>query len=335
GFGGVAEYGNTVRWDKNFLKVIYLTLARRRAFRCYGGVRFGGTLTINEAWDLGFDHIAIASGAGKPTIIPLENNLMRGIRKASDFLMALQLTGAAKDSLANLQVRLPAGVIGGGLTAIDTATELLAYYPVQVEKHLRRYEILVNRYEEGSVRGRYDQEELIILDELLSHGRAVRAERERARAAGESPDFEPLLREWGGVTLFYRKGMRDAPAYRQNHEEIEKAMEEGIAWAEGMEPRRALADGFGHLRAVCFEKLTPLPSPQGEGQGGGSWVQTGTEIEMPLRSLFIAAGTSPNTIYESEHAGTFEMDGRSYRRHEPIAVNGEWRLEPLSDRCWP
>ncbi|MDD5034137.1 MAG: pyridine nucleotide-disulfide oxidoreductase, partial [Methylococcaceae bacterium] len=129
GFGGVAEYGITVRWDKNFLKVIYLNLLRRQAFRCYGGVRFGGALTVNEAWDLGFDHIAIASGAGKPTVIELRNNLTRGIRKASDFLMALQLSGAAKQSsLANLQVRLPAGVIGGGLTAIDTATELLAYY---------------------------------------------------------------------------------------------------------------------------------------------------------------------------------------------------------------
>src|SRR4030042_3594060 len=31
GFGGVAEYGITVRWDKNFLKLIYLTLARRRS----------------------------------------------------------------------------------------------------------------------------------------------------------------------------------------------------------------------------------------------------------------------------------------------------------------
>ena len=27
GFGGVSEYGITVRWDKNFLKVIYLTCA--------------------------------------------------------------------------------------------------------------------------------------------------------------------------------------------------------------------------------------------------------------------------------------------------------------------
>ena len=54
GFGGVAEYGITVRWDKNFLKVIYLTLLRREAFRAYGGVRFGGTLTIDDAWKMGF-----------------------------------------------------------------------------------------------------------------------------------------------------------------------------------------------------------------------------------------------------------------------------------------
>src|SRR5207248_3326135 len=124
----------------------------------------------NEAWDLGFDHIAIASGAGKPTIIKLKNNLIRGIRKASDFLMALQLTGAAKlSSLANLQVRLPAGVIGGGLTAIDTATELMAYYPIQVEKILHRYETLVRRYREERVHSRYDTEEQAILEEFLRH----------------------------------------------------------------------------------------------------------------------------------------------------------------------
>src|SRR5438552_11298351 len=103
--------------------------------RIRGCVRFGGTITIEYAWKLGFDHIAIATGAGKPTIISMKNNLIRGIRKASDFLMALQLTGAfKKTAMANLQVQLPAIVIGGGLTAIDTATELAGYYPVQVEK---------------------------------------------------------------------------------------------------------------------------------------------------------------------------------------------------------
>ena len=35
GFGGVSEYGITVRWDKNFLTLLHLTLARRRGLRIY------------------------------------------------------------------------------------------------------------------------------------------------------------------------------------------------------------------------------------------------------------------------------------------------------------
>ena len=143
GFGGVAEYGITVRWDKNFLKLIYLTLARRPTFQVYGGVRFGGTITVEEAWSLGFDHVAIAVGAGLPQALPIPGSLARGMRQANDFLMGLQLTGAAKrSSLANLQVRLPAVVIGGGLTGIDAATEVQAYYLAQVEKTLERCEAL-------------------------------------------------------------------------------------------------------------------------------------------------------------------------------------------------
>ncbi|MCF6250100.1 MAG: pyridine nucleotide-disulfide oxidoreductase [Methylococcaceae bacterium] len=314
GFGGVAEYGITVRWDKNFLKVIYLNLLRHQAFRCYGGVRFGGTITINEAWDLGFDHIAIASGAGKPTVIDMKNNLIRGIRKASDFLMALQLSGAAKESsLANLQVRLPAGVIGGGLTAIDTATELLAYYPGQVSKILHRYENLLTIYGEDSVRHRYDEEELQILDEFLTHGRIIQSERERAKAAKEIPNFLPFLLEWGGVTLFYRKGIKDAPAYRQNHEEIHLALAEGILLAEGMSPVAAITDQYQHLQAVKFDQLL---------EQDGKW-QKQTDLQINLRSLFIAAGTSPNTIYESEHPDSFEMDGKFYQRFEPDWIQNE------------
>lgn len=327
GFGGVAEYGITVRWDKNFLKVIYLTLQRRNAFRAYGGVRFGGTITIDDAWNMGFDHICIASGAGKPTIIDLKNNLMRGIRKASDFLMALQLTGAAKStSLANLQVRLPAGVIGGGLTAIDTATELMAYYPVQVEKILHRYETLVSFYDEQTVRARYDKEEIGILDEFLVHGKAIHAERQRAFEAGELPDFQPLIQSWGGVTLFYRKGMRDAPAYRQNHEEIVKALEEGIALAEGMSPVSAHPDEYGHLHAVEFEKLSLEE---------GRWKNTGQHVNLPLRSLYIAAGTSPNTIYQSEYPDTFVMDKHFFQRYQPEWISGTPELLAMSDEAFP
>ncbi|UOA09982.1 pyridine nucleotide-disulfide oxidoreductase [Methylobacter sp. S3L5C] len=327
GFGGVAEYGITVRWDKNFLKVIYLTLQRREAFRAYGGVRFGGTLTIDDAWGMGFDHICIASGAGNPTIIGLKNNLMRGIRKASDFLMALQLTGAAKaSSMANLQVRLPAGVIGGGLTAIDTSTELMAYYPVQVEKILHRYEKLSETYGEQTVRGRYDKEETIILDEFLEHGKAIHAERQRAEAEGELPHFQPLVESWGGVTLFYRKGMKDAPAYRQNHEEINEALQEGIALAEGMSPLSADADEYGHLEVVEFEKLTL------ENDG---WKSSGQIIKVPLRSLYVAAGTSPNIIYQNEYPDTFVMDKWFFQRYEPEWTNDTVELIPMSDEAFP
>ncbi len=301
GFGGVSEYGITVRWDKNFLKVLRIALERKANLRMYGGVRFGGTLTIEDAFDeLGFDHIAIAAGAGTPTIVRMKNNLVRGMRQASDFLMALQLTGAfKKNSLANLQVRLPAVVIGGGLTAIDTATELFAYYPAQVEKVLERYEAMCADLGEEQVRSGYDAEELQILDEFLIHGRAIREERRRAADAGEAPNFLPLVRAWGGVTIAYRKSLLDSPAYRLNHEEVIKAFEEGISYADMLSPVEAVADQFGHVKALLFEKQIVED---------GRWGDSGTIVELPARSVMIAAGTSPNVIYEKEHPDTFKLD---------------------------
>ncbi|MBM2830547.1 MAG: pyridine nucleotide-disulfide oxidoreductase, partial [Gammaproteobacteria bacterium] len=181
GFGGVAEYGITVRWDKNFLKVVRLLIERRTAFTMFGGIRFGSSITAESAFEMGFDHIALCLGAGKPTYLSVPNGLARGVRAASDFLMALQLTGAAKkESVANLQIRLPAVVIGGGLTAIDTATEVLAYYVRQVEKFYDRYKTLVAENGEEAVRATYTKEELIIVDEFVSHARALCAERESA-----------------------------------------------------------------------------------------------------------------------------------------------------------
>jgi NAD(P)H-flavin reductase/NADPH-dependent glutamate synthase beta subunit-like oxidoreductase len=292
GFGGVSEYGITVRWDKNFLTLIHLTLARRDHLRIYGGIRFGGTLPIEEAWERGFDHIAIAAGAGKPTVIDLKRNLVRGVRKASDFLMALQLTGAFKrDALPNLQTRLPAVVIGGGLTGIDTATELFAYYPIQVEKTLERYETLCAQRGVDVVRRMYDTEELAVLDEFIEHGQAIRAERQRAASVGEPPNFIPLLRAWGGVTLAYRKRMVDSPAYRLNHEEIIKALEEGIWFAENLDPREILTDEYDHARALVFK------GPDGP-------------VELAARTILVAAGTSPNITYEKEQPGTFQLDSR-------------------------
>jgi NADPH-dependent glutamate synthase beta subunit-like oxidoreductase/NAD(P)H-flavin reductase len=327
GFGGVSEYGITVRWDKNFLTVMHLTLARRERFRFYGGVRFGGTLSIEDAWGLGFDHIAVATGAGKPTIVEMKNNLIRGIRKASDFLMALQLTGAAKpDSPANLQVRLPAIVIGGGLTAIDTATELFAYYPVQVEKVLHRFEGVAAALGAEEAWRRFDAEERAALEEFIAHGRAVRSERERAAATGEAPDFVPLVRAWGGVSIVYRKRLLDSPAYRLNHEEVAKALEEGITIIENLSPVEAVPDEHGALSAMLFERMVRDVET-------GRWKTGGASVRLPARTVCVAAGTSPNTIYEREQPGTFALDEwrEFFAPHRAVPDGaGRFRLVPAA-----
>jgi NADPH-dependent glutamate synthase beta subunit-like oxidoreductase/NAD(P)H-flavin reductase len=277
GFGGVAEYGITVRWDKNFLKMIRLLLERRAQFAMFGGVRFGGTLTVDDAFAAGFDHVALCAGAGRPTVLEIPNGFARGVRAASDFLMALQLTGAAKrESIANLQIRLPVVVIGGGLTAIDTATESLAYYAVQVEKFLSRCEQLERK-------PAWNAEEREIAEEFIAHARALRSSKPEERLK--------LLQSWGGSTIAYRRKLVDSPSYTLNHEEVEKALEEGITFAEGLTPERIEVDQDGHARAVVF-------------QNG---------ITLPARSVLIAAGTQPNTVLAREEGVGLALDGKYFQ----------------------
>ena len=125
------------------------------------------------------------------------------MRTASDFLMALQLTGAAKpDSIANMQVRLPVVVIGGGLTAIDTATESLAYYPIQAEKFLQRYEVLAREQGEDAVREHWSPEEREIAEEFLAHARAIREERKLAAEEHREPRIIELLQHDKRESMF-------------------------------------------------------------------------------------------------------------------------------------
>jgi NADPH-dependent glutamate synthase beta subunit-like oxidoreductase/NAD(P)H-flavin reductase len=305
GFGGVAEYGITVRWDKNFLKLIRLLLERRRDFTMFGGVRFGGTLTIDGAFALGFDHIALCAGAGRPTIVPMKNGLAAGVRQASDFLMALQLTGAAKtDSLANLQVRLPVVIIGGGLTAIDTATEALAYYPLQVEKFLSRYETLIAERGEAAVRADWSVHEAEAAAEFIEHARVIRAERAAAAREGRKPQLADLLRRWGGATIVYRRRLIDSPSYTLNHEEVAKALEEGISFAERLTPEEVLLDRFGWARALRLSSNAEADSNPGAPP---------IDIVMPARSILVAAGTQPNTVLGREEPQHVTIDGKYFQ----------------------
>ncbi|HMQ68113.1 MAG TPA: FAD-dependent oxidoreductase [Ignavibacteria bacterium] len=314
GFGGVSEYGITVRWDKNFLTAIYINLARREYFSLYDGVRFGGTITIEEAWDLGFDHIAIATGAGKPTVINIKNNLITGIKKASDFLMSLQLTGAAKkDNPANLQIQLPAIVIGGGLTAIDTATELLAYYPIQVMKVLDKYEKLSAEHGEDKFFEPFNDREKEIMKTFIEHGKLIREEYENAEKENRQPDILSLENQWGGVTIAYRKKLTDSPAYRLNHEEVIKALDEGIKFAENMNPVEAIGDEFGAVKELVFKRKD---NPD--------------LLTLEAKTVMVAAGTSPNIIYEKEFPGTFKLDENGYF-FKPFRFSGNELIPAAKD----
>ena len=316
GFGGVAEYGITVRWNKNYLKLVRLLLERRAGqFAHFGGVRFGGgaTLSMDDAWAMGFDHIALCMGAGKPTVLDIPNGLARGVRQASDFLMALQLTGAAKrSSIANLQLRMPVVVIGGGLTAIDTATESLAYYVRQVEKFALRYRTLVAEKGEMAVRLSWTVEEAAIANEFLAHAAAIGAEREAAAAEGRAPALAALLDGWGGATIAYRRRLVESPSYTLNHEEVAKAMEEAVRFAEGLTPGAVETDSFGHATALRLTRAD------------------GSAVTLAARAILVAAGTQPNTVLAREDH-RIQLDGRYF---QAVDENGV-KVEPVRGLAKP
>lgn len=284
GFGGVAEYGITVRWNKNYLKVIRLLLERQSNFRMYGGVRFGSGLDYNNAKKFGFDHVALALGSGSPNQVNMPNSMARGVRMASDFLMALQLTGAARmDSIANLQISLPIIVIGGGLTAIDTATEAAAYYVRQVERFLKRHELLNSNHKINDLE-----------QEFILHAKLFAEERVKAKMENRQPDFMSIIKELGGVNVVYRGALQHAPSYRLNHEELQYALDEGIGFIEHATPTAIIVD----------EK------------NNATGLQINHDKILPARSIFIAAGTKPNTVIQREDPAHFRLDGKNFKKIE-------------------
>lgn len=294
GFGGVAEYGITVRWEKNFLFVIRLLLERRAQYECLDGVRLGSSITFDTAFnEHGFDHVALCLGAGSPTLLPLKNMTIPGVRLASDFLMALHLGDAAKlESKTTLRIQLPLAVVGAGLTAIDTATEALAYYPMQVMNFYVRYQQVLIEY------GPDKAKEITAIDPdvaktFLEHGRIIYDEYTSASTEKRDPNYLPYLNEWGGVTVYYRKTLQDAPSYRLNPHELENALREGVRFLERAIPINIVADADGKLSGVEFSI-------------GNACHQA------PLKTLLVAAGTKPNTVLAQEFFD-IELDGDFFK----------------------
>ncbi|OYZ36713.1 MAG: hypothetical protein B7Y25_06620 [Alphaproteobacteria bacterium 16-39-46] len=279
GFGGVMEYGITSRWNKNFLTIIRLLLERRRPnFTLLGNTRFGGVFNESFAKTMGFDHIALCVGAGPPHLLSVNHGLAKGVRYASDFLMNLQLGGAfGEKSLANLVIRLPIIVLGGGLTAVDTATEAQAYYCSQALKFLERYEALVVHKGQEAVQSIWSQEDKEIGQEFLYHGRCLREERNLAFKEKRAPHFTELIQKWGGVLIAYRKSFQESPAYRLNPEELKSALEEGIGFLENVSLVSMEKDENGWISGIKLQR------------------DNQETIEIAAKSIVIAYGTGPNS----------------------------------------
>jgi len=305
GFGGVAEYGITSRFNKNFLKVIRLLIERRKNFLMYGGLRFGSSITDKIAFEeYGFDHVALCIGAGRPQFIDIKNNFAKGVRLASDFLMSLQLTGAFKENLfTNLQIRLPIIVIGGGLTAVDTACEAKAYYEVQVKKFAKK----VLEIGKEKLWLTLNEEEKIIAQEFLDHAQKINDD----------------IKDFISAKILYRKKIIDSPAYKLNHQELKNALEEGVEFIEEVELEEIIIDKFNHVQAVKIssdvsfvrEMLDPVKQDE-------------TYLTFPYReerkdkinnskilkcgSLFIAIGTKPNISPALEDELDLKHDGKYF-----------------------
>jgi NADPH-dependent glutamate synthase beta subunit-like oxidoreductase/NAD(P)H-flavin reductase len=290
GFGGVAEYGITARFDKNFLKIIRLLLERRKNFRMFGGIRFGSSITDKTAFEnYGFDHVALCIGAGRPHIVNLKNNFAKGVRLASDFLMALQLGGAfKKESLTNLQIRMPVVVIGGGLTAVDTACEAWAYYLVQIRNFAKKIKKIRQSKAGKKVLAALSLEEKIIAREFLRHA----AELEKLAPDGTKKNTDILLKKWGGVKIIYRNKIQDSPAYKINHQELNAAFLQGIEFIENITPAEIETDQFGHIKNLHC--------------AGDKFFKAG--------SLLIAAGTSPNISPIAEDGLDFKIEGNYFSK---------------------
>ncbi|MCL2567613.1 MAG: FAD-dependent oxidoreductase [Alphaproteobacteria bacterium] len=274
GFGGVAEYGITSRWDKNYLKVLRIILQRNSLIKMYGGIRFGANLDFKSAKKLGFSHIALCTGAGKPNIPELENAMVQGVKTSSEFLMNLNLGSYKKDSLFNMQIRLPLIVLGGGLTALDCATEAVVYYKRMVEKIAGMYKSLDKNLADIFL----PNEDKELLQEYLAHYELFKTH-----------DAIDAINKLGCVKIIYHKKFEESKAYKGNAEETYKALKQGVSFIE-------------EAKLVKIHKNS-------QGLSSLDFIINGKIVNIPAKTLILAMGTNPNNILMEEYPNIFGAAG--------------------------
>ena len=85
-----------------------------------------------------------------------------------------------------------------------------------------------------------------------------------------------IIQKLGGVTICYRKNIKDSPAYRLNHEEIEHAMADGVKFVENVSPEEIDIDQYGSITSLHLSN----------------------KEKMPAKTILIAIGTNSNKFID-------------------------------------
>ncbi|MCP8352080.1 FAD-dependent oxidoreductase [Candidatus Synchoanobacter obligatus] len=293
GLGGVMDYGVTARWDKRLLALLWVLLYRFPRFSMQGNTRFGGALTLTRLQELGFSQVVLATGAGLPQAHPVQKH--PGMMFANEFLMHLQTTGVMHQTL-QWGMSLPIRVVGGGLTAIDAATEALVYYIRWVEQVAFWFDqvnndLLCHGMDE------YRAEKVLV---WLEHGRKVR----EYRRLGQPEKIKEFIDACGGVSVLYRRSMQESPAYRTNHIELTKALEQGVHYIEHCHVERAITDKSGYVSNL----LCRIEDK---------------ESALPAATVLFATGSKPNVSYFYEHRSDLQTEGGYYKRSGHATAESE------------
>jgi len=100
------------------------------------------------------------------------------------------------------------------------------------------------------------------------------------------------------VHIIYRRGMEELPA---RHEEVENAEEEGIVFTLLNNPVRFIGDGSGRVKEVELIRME-LGEPDESGRRRPKPIP-GTEWRLPVDTVVIAIGQTPNPIIQQTTKG--------------------------------
>ena len=87
-----------------------------------------------------------------------------------------------------------------------------------------------------------------------------------------------------------------------------------------------MPDEYGAIKALIFEKQNYDPTT-------GKFSNAGEFATFPARTVCVAAGTSPNVIYEKEKPGTFKLDEwRQFFQPFKLEKNGDGKFHAASEK---